>query len=149
MDGLIQSHGGWGGGGSKLNRGGGGLRQTAGFGPCFHLPGQAILEFRFFEPQPNGDWPHPDPEVASKITFGKGRNCLCNASHNSSPITGLRFHYLQYSRWACSKCGSVRNLLRLPVCNICDRGRVASRMQNRSCSTFYLNILSPNHGWAT
>ena len=26
--------------------------QTAGLGPCFHLPGQAILEFRFFEPQP-------------------------------------------------------------------------------------------------
>ena len=26
--------------------------QTAGFGPCFHLPGQPILEFRFFEPQP-------------------------------------------------------------------------------------------------
>ena len=23
--------------------------QTAGFGPCFHLPGQPILEFRFFE----------------------------------------------------------------------------------------------------
>ena len=22
--------------------------QTAGFGPCFHLPGQPILEFRFF-----------------------------------------------------------------------------------------------------
>ena len=28
------------------------LGQTAGFGPCFHLPGQPILEFRFFEPQP-------------------------------------------------------------------------------------------------
>ena len=28
--------------------------QTAGVGPCFHLPGQAILEFRFFEPQPLG-----------------------------------------------------------------------------------------------
>ena len=28
--------------------------QTAGFGPCFHLPGQLILEFRFFEPQPFG-----------------------------------------------------------------------------------------------
>ena len=26
--------------------------QTAGFGPCFHFPGQPILEFRFFEPQP-------------------------------------------------------------------------------------------------
>ena len=27
--------------------------QTAGFGPCFHLPiGQPILEFRFFEPRP-------------------------------------------------------------------------------------------------
>ena len=26
--------------------------QTAGFGPCFHLPGQPILEFRFFETQP-------------------------------------------------------------------------------------------------
>ena len=26
--------------------------QTAGFGPCFHLPGQAILDFRFFQPQP-------------------------------------------------------------------------------------------------
>ena len=26
--------------------------QTACFGPCFHLPGQPILEFRFFEPQP-------------------------------------------------------------------------------------------------
>ena len=26
--------------------------QTAGVGPCFHLPGQPILEFRFFEPQP-------------------------------------------------------------------------------------------------
>ena len=26
--------------------------QTAGFGPCFHLPGPAILVFRFFEPQP-------------------------------------------------------------------------------------------------
>ena len=33
--------------GSKLNR-----RGYAGFGPCFHLPGQAILEFLFFEPQP-------------------------------------------------------------------------------------------------
>ena len=29
--------------------------QAAGFGPCFHLPGQAILEFRFFEPQPHRD----------------------------------------------------------------------------------------------
>ena len=28
--------------------------QTAGFGPRVHLPGQAILEFRFFEPQPSG-----------------------------------------------------------------------------------------------
>ena len=26
--------------------------QTAGCGPCFHLPGQPILEFRFFEPPP-------------------------------------------------------------------------------------------------
>ena len=26
--------------------------QTAGFGPCFHLPRQAMLEFRFFEPPP-------------------------------------------------------------------------------------------------
>ena len=26
--------------------------QAAGFGPCFHLPRQAILEFRFFEPLP-------------------------------------------------------------------------------------------------
>ena len=26
--------------------------QTVGFGPCFHLPGQPILEFRLFEPQP-------------------------------------------------------------------------------------------------
>ena len=26
--------------------------QTADFGPCFHLPGQPILEHRFFEPQP-------------------------------------------------------------------------------------------------
>ena len=28
--------------------------QTAGFGPCFHLPGQPILVFRFVEPQPFG-----------------------------------------------------------------------------------------------
>ena len=27
--------------------------QTAGLGPCFHSPGQPVLEFRFFEPQPN------------------------------------------------------------------------------------------------
>ena len=26
--------------------------QTAGFGPCFHLPGQPILEIRLFEPLP-------------------------------------------------------------------------------------------------
>ena len=26
--------------------------QTAGFGPCFHLPGQHILELRFIEPRP-------------------------------------------------------------------------------------------------
>ena len=25
----------------------------AGFGPCFHLPGQPIWEYRFFEPDPN------------------------------------------------------------------------------------------------
>ena len=27
--------------------------QTAGVGPCFQLPGQPILEFWCFEPQPN------------------------------------------------------------------------------------------------
>ena len=35
--------------GSKLNR-----RGYADFGLCFHLPGQLILEFRFFEPRPCG-----------------------------------------------------------------------------------------------
>ena len=34
--------------------------QTAGFGPCFHLPGQPILESRFFEPQPDYCWPGPN-----------------------------------------------------------------------------------------
>ena len=29
--------------------------QTAGVGPCSHLPGQPILEFRCFEPQPTGN----------------------------------------------------------------------------------------------
>ena len=33
----------------KIKQGGGGY---AGFGPCFHLPGQAILGHRFVEPQP-------------------------------------------------------------------------------------------------
>ena len=37
--------------GSKIKRSEG---QAAGFGPGFHLPGQHILEFRFFEPHPNG-----------------------------------------------------------------------------------------------
>ena len=34
--------------GSKLNR-----RGYAGFGPCFHLPGQPIFGYRVFEPQPS------------------------------------------------------------------------------------------------
>ena len=34
--------------GSKLTR-----RGYAGFGPCVHLPGQPILGYRFFEPQPH------------------------------------------------------------------------------------------------
>ena len=37
--------------GSKLNTGG-----YAGFGPYFHLPGQPILESRFFEPEPYKPW---------------------------------------------------------------------------------------------
>ena len=45
--------------GSKLNR-----RGYAGFGPCFHLPGQPILEFQFFEPQPN----HTTLGVAERTT---------------------------------------------------------------------------------
>ena len=37
--------------------------QTAGLGPCFHLPGQPILEFRFLEPQPFfGGVPHARPQ---------------------------------------------------------------------------------------
>ena len=36
--------------------------QTAGFGSYFHLPGQAILEFRIFEPRPNVQMsPRPCP----------------------------------------------------------------------------------------
>ena len=39
--------------------------EPAGFGPCFHLPGQPILEFQFFEPQPHGflDPSHPTGKV--------------------------------------------------------------------------------------
>ena len=44
--------------GSKLNR-----RGYAGFGPCFHLPGQPVLEIRFFEPQP---YVSPRSQVLSK-----------------------------------------------------------------------------------
>ena len=39
--------------------------QTAGFGPCFHLPGQPILEFRFFEPQPEKSVTEATPNGAS------------------------------------------------------------------------------------
>ena len=38
--------------------------QTAGVGPCFHLPGQPILEFRFFEPRP---YVFPGPPKQKKL----------------------------------------------------------------------------------
>ena len=51
--------------------------QTAGFGPCFHLPGQPILEFHFFEPQPFEcmecePWKHSQVRV-SFLGFGSSR----------------------------------------------------------------------------
>ena len=58
----------------KINQEG----QTAGFGPCFHLPGQPILEFRFLEPQPNGEatprkTPHESPDLGRGHRQAAGR----------------------------------------------------------------------------
>ena len=46
------------------------LGQTAGFGPCFHLPGQPILEFRFLEPRPTlaGFWAKNTPPEGEPLT---------------------------------------------------------------------------------
>ena len=45
----------------------------AGFGLCFHLPGQPNLEFRFFEPQPDVLW-LTDCQVES-LELLKKRRC--------------------------------------------------------------------------
>ena len=52
----------------KIKKGG----QTAGVGPCFHLPGQAMLEFRFVEPQPENTG---KPQKGNRNPSG-GVHCL-------------------------------------------------------------------------
>ena len=51
--------------------------QTAGFSPCFHLPGQPILEFRFCEPQPNVPQRRrvrKDPWLGPRVPLGSLRS---------------------------------------------------------------------------
>ena len=49
--------------------------QTAGLGPCFHLPGQPILEFRFLETQPHFVLRSRMPQFTSKLV-GMSATCL-------------------------------------------------------------------------
>ena len=56
--------------------------QTAGFGPRFHLPGQPILEFRFFEPQPNVATIRSQP-MAARASFSEWLQRHWSAAPNS------------------------------------------------------------------
>ena len=59
------------------------LGQTAGFCPCFHLPGQPILELRFFEPRVSSFPFNPlkvkllsgDLRAAQRMKLKIGMNC--------------------------------------------------------------------------
>ena len=64
--------------------------QTAGFGPCFHLPGQPILEFRLFEPQPNPLTSSAAPPSASGVASPGRRRRL-------SGMEGLGMDEANYS----------------------------------------------------
>ena len=68
--------------------------QTAGVGPCFHLPGQPILEFRFFEPQPHDTADGCEIHVAP-LKKPWGNYCLLVFTGASSQ-GGLDFVHAQY-----------------------------------------------------